>query len=168
MIHPLVKLITVDGFMSTEQATQLYNTVGNLQYVETEFGREIPDFYLVAPDANEQFSTILNTNFEVDESRSGVFRYPALFIHFEEFSSMNEWVFAVALQQSTFNVYENHRGYKTALEEHKLGYRNLFEWDLTINYILKPGQGILFRPWLFHSFDTGLIQTFRLIEKNGS
>jgi hypothetical protein len=41
----------------------------------------------------------------------------------------------------------------------------LFEWDLKTNYLLDPGQGILFRPWLFHSFDTGLIQMFRLREE---
>ena len=166
MIHPLVKIITVDGFFTSEQASQLQNVVANLEYKDSEFGREIPEFYLISPDANEQFSTILNTKIEVDESRSGRFRYPHLFVHFEGFDSMNEWVFAVALDNSTFNVYESLHGPQTALEGHKLPYRDLFAWDLTINYLLKPGQGVLFRPWLFHSFDSGLIQTFRFTEKN--
>jgi hypothetical protein len=164
----LVKIITVDGFFTQEQATQMYHTVNNLQYIDSEFGQEIPNFNLVAPDANEQFSSILNTNIEVNEDLSGRFRRPKLFIHFESFDSTNEWIFAVALEQSTFNVYESHTGAKTALDDHKQQYGNLFAWDLTINYVLKPGQGVLFRPWLFHSFDTGLIQTFRLVEKDGS
>jgi hypothetical protein len=121
---------------------------------------------MVPENTNSMFSTILDTNIVVDEERSGVFRFPELFIHFEEFNGTDEWVFAVALQQSTFNVFEHKSGAKNALDKYQLGYRNLFEWDLQINYVLKPGQGVLFRPWLFHSFDTGLIQVFRLKEKH--
>ena len=164
MIHPLVKLITVDGFLTEEQAINLTNTVRNLQYTEKDFGKEIENFNLVSPDADQLFSTIINTNIKVDEDRSGVFRFPQLFVHFEEFDSMNEWVFAVALQPSTFNIYENLNGPKTALDGYQLGYRDMFQWDVTTNYLLQPGQGILFRPWLFHSFDSGLIQIFRLTE----
>lgn len=165
MIHPLVKLITVDGFFTQEQAVTLSRTVDTLKYEKSEFGKEIPNFNLVPPDANKLFSDIIGTNIVVDEERSGVFRFPELFVHFEGFEGSNEWCFMVALEPSTFNVYENLRGPKNALEGHKLGYRNLFEWDLKTNYLLDPGQGILFRPWLFHSFDTGLIQMFRLREE---
>jgi hypothetical protein len=166
MIHPLVKLISVDGFFSEEEARRLSYITDGLQYEKCEFGKQIPNFNMVPENANSMFSTILDTNIEVDEPRSGIFRFPELFIHFEEFDSTDEWIFAVALQQSTFNVYEHTSGAKNALDKYQLGYRNLFEWDLQINYVLKPGQGVLFRPWLFHSFDTGLIQVFRLKEKH--
>lgn len=76
MIHPLVKIITVDGFFTKEQANHLTAVTYNLQYKETEFGKEIPDFNLVPPDFNEQASAILNTKLEVDEERSGFFRIP--------------------------------------------------------------------------------------------
>jgi dTDP-4-dehydrorhamnose 3,5-epimerase-like enzyme len=56
MIHPLVKLITVDGFMSTEQSESLFNSVKNLQYTESEFGKQIENFNLLAPDVDEQFT----------------------------------------------------------------------------------------------------------------
>lgn len=165
MIHPLVKIITVDGFFTKEQANQLTAVTYNLQYKETEFGKEIPDFNLVPPDFNEHTSNILNTTIEVNEERSGFFRLPKSFIHFEGFDNTDEWVFVVALQQSTFNVFEHQSGATTALQGYKYNYQDLFQWDLKINYVLDPGQGVLFRPWLFHSFDTGLIQTFRLKEK---
>lgn len=168
MIHPLVKIISVDGFFSHEEAKRLSYTTDMLQYAQKEFGKEIENFNMVPENANEMFSNILGTDIEVDEERSGVFRFPELFIHFEEFDKTNEWVFAVALQQSTFNVYEHQSGAKSALDGYKFNYRNLFEWDLNINYVLKPGQGILFRPWLFHSFDTGQIQVFRLKEIDGN
>jgi hypothetical protein len=166
MIHPLVKLISVDGFFSEEEARRLSYVTDQLNYEQCEFGKQIPNFNMVPENANEMFSTILNTNMLVDEDRSGIFRIPEMFIHFEEFDGIDEWVFAVALQQSTFNVFEHQSGASTALDNYQFGYRNLFEWDLQINYILKPGQGVLFRPWLFHSFDSGLVQMFRLKEKN--
>lgn len=168
MIHPLVKLISVDGFFSEEEARRLSYVTDQLKYEKFEFGQQIPDFNMVPENANEMFSTILNTDMLVDEDRSGIFRIPEMFIHFEEFDGIDEWVFAVALQQSTFNVFEHQSGASTALDNYQFGYRNLFEWDLQINYVLKPGQGVLFRPWLFHSFDSGLVQMFRLKEKNGN
>lgn len=164
MIHHLVKLITVDGFFSSEHATRLSNVVQNLQYVDTEFGKEISEFNMVADAADDMFSNVLNTRVNVDKENSGVFRYPVHWIHFENFKSTNDWIFACALQQSTFNVFEHCSGITTALDRYDFNYRNLFEWDLKINYILSPGQGILFRPWLFHSFDQGLIQIFKLTE----
>lgn len=165
MIHPLVKIITVDGFFTGDQANTLTAATYNLQYKETEFGKEIPDFNLIPSDFDQHASKILNTTIEVDEVRSGFFRLPKSFIHFEGFDGTDEWVLAVALQQSTFNVFEHASGVTNALQGYKYNYQDLFQWDLKINYVLDPGQAVLFRPWLFHSFDTGLIQTFRLKEK---
>lgn len=164
MIHPLVKIITVDGFFSKEEATHLSNVTYNLQYTKTHFGQEIENFNMVPENINEMFSNILSTEIEVDEEKSGIFRIPERFIHFEEFQDTNEWIFAVALQPSTFDVFEHQSGSTSALQGYKYNYRNLFEWDHKINYQLDPGCGVLFRPWLFHSFDCGLIQIFRLKE----
>ena len=163
MIHPLVKIISVDGFHTKEQAQQICHATYYLQYVEKEFGKEIENFNLLPPDANELFSKILGTNMEVDEE-SGFFRIPENFIHFEPFDNTNEWVFVVALQNSIFNVFEHKSGTINALHGHKHNYRNIFEWEHKVNYQLGPGDGVLFRPWLFHSFDTGQIQVFRLRE----
>jgi hypothetical protein len=166
MIHPLVKIITVDGFFSEPDANRLCNIAANLNYQEFEYGQEIPNFNMVPEDANDMFSTILGTKMEVIHDQSGVFRRPVSFIHFESFDGPNEWVFACALMQSDFNVFEHQSGAANAREGYRFDYRNLFEWDLQINYILKPGQGVLFRPWLFHSFNHGLIQIFRLRERD--
>ena len=169
MIHPLVKIITVDGFCTQEQARNLALVVHSLPYDQYEFGKQISNFNLTPEDGNELFSKMLNTSIEVDEDNSGIFRIPDSFIHFESFESMNEWMFVCALEDNTtFNVFEHQSGATTALDGYQFNYRNLFEWDLQINYILKAGQGVLFRPWLFHSFVQGSIQLFRLKEKNGS
>lgn len=168
MIHPLVKIITVDGFFSKEEALRLCNVTYYLQYVDSEFGKQIENFNMIPENANEMFSNLLNTTIEVDEERSGIFRKPEEFIHFEDFSGTNEWVFAVALQSSVFDIFEHQSGATNALSDYKFNYRNLFEWDHKINYQLDPGHGIIFRPWIFHSFDRGLIQVFRLKEKNAN
>jgi hypothetical protein len=164
MIHPLVKIITVDGYYTEEQARNISNITYTLQYVQKEFGKEIENFNMVPEDADTMFARMLNTGIRVDPDRSGVFRIPDNLIHFESFAGTDEWLFAVALQTSTFNVYEHTTGVANALTDYRFNYRNMFEWDLQVNYVLKPGQGVLFRPWLFHSFDTGQIQIFRLTE----
>jgi hypothetical protein len=158
----MFKTITIDGFYTPQSAEQICSTVYALPSKESEFGLEVPDFNLIPPDTENLFSSVLNIPVKLDEEKSGIFRIPSHFIHFEGFETSKDWIFVVALQQSTFNVFEHKTGIVDARSEHKFNYRNLFEWDLMVNYILKPGQGVFFRPWLFHSFDTGLIQTFRL------
>ena len=165
MINPLVKIITVDGFFKKEEAMHLANITRDLKFVKNDFGEQIENFNMVPENCDKLFSTIIDNDLIVDEENSGIIRRPEFFIHFEGFDGPDEWLFAVALDQSTFNVYEHQSGAITALDGYKFNYLNLFEWDLQINYILKPGQGILFRPWLFHSFDNGLIQIFRLHNK---
>lgn len=165
MIHHLVKIITVDGFFSKDEAIQLSNITYNLQYTKKNFGEEIENFNMVPENINEMFSNILSTQIEVDKENSGIFRIPKRFIHFEDFCNTNEWIFVVALQHSTFDVFEHQSGISNALHGYKYNYQNLFEWDHKINYQLDPGCGVLFRPWLFHSFDCGLIQIFKLKEK---
>lgn len=165
MINPLVKTIIVDGYYSEQQASQLANTVQDLQFTANEFGEEIKNFNLLDPNFNATASEVFNTKLEAIEDISGVFRKPELFIHFEGFDSTNEWVFAVALRPAQFNTYKHESGAENALQEYRLNYRDMMQWELSSGVFLQPGQGVLFRPWLFHSFDLGLIQIFRLVEK---
>ena len=158
-----IKTMTIDGFYLSESAQNICAAVFNLPYQPSDFGKEIENFNMVPQNADALFSSVLQKRVQVDPT-SGVFRVPALFIHFESFSSPKDWLFVVALQQSTFNIYEHKSGAESAIDGIQFGYRNLFEWNLTVNHLLKPGQGIFFRPWLFHTFDTGLIQMFRVQE----
>lgn len=157
--------MTIDGFYTAEEGINIKHVISNLfGYEKQEFGRELQNFNMVPDDADALFSKTLNKKLKVMRENSGIFRFPELFIHFEPFDSLREWIFVVAIDNSTFNIYEHQSGAKHALHGHSFNYRNLFEWDLTVNYLLTPGQGIFFRPWLFHSFDHGLVQIFRLEE----
>ena len=159
----ILKTMTIDGFFTPEAAVAISRSVKGLSFKEYEFGKQIDDFNLVSEELDELFSSVLNFKVTLDQT-SGFFRIPYHFIHFEPVESLQDWLFVVALEQSTFNVFEHKSGAKTALDGHQFAYRNLFDWDLKVNYILDPGQGVFFRPWLFHSFDHGLIQVYKLKE----
>lgn len=159
----ILKTITVDGFYTPESAKNISAALFNARYDDYEFGKQITDFNMINNEVDELFSAVLKLNVTVDQT-SGFFRIPKLFIHFEPFDSLNDWLFIVALESSTFNVYEHVSGRCSALEGYEFNYRNLFDWNLKVNYILDPGQGVFFRPWLFHSFDKGLVQMFKVKE----
>ena len=55
MIHPLVKIITVDGFCTQEQARNLALVVHSLPYDQYEFGKQISNFNLTPEDGNKYF-----------------------------------------------------------------------------------------------------------------
>jgi hypothetical protein len=166
---PHIKTMTIDGFYTIEQARDLSNVVLNLPYVKKDFGEEIENFNMVPEDADEIFSNVMGKSMKVDMEQSGIFRIPSgVMIHFESFNNLNDWIFAVAIQDSTINIFEHQSGSQSALDEYNFNYNNLFEWDLTVSYLLQPGQGIFIRPWMFHAFDSGLIQIFRLREENAN
>ena len=162
MTRRMVKLITADDFFSPEEVLSLYHITNNLKFSPTDYGTEVENFNLVAPDMSDIFSKVVGETIIIDEEHSGIFRRPIINIHFESFETPEEWCFAVALEQCTFNIYKHLSGAKSALEEYRFNYRNLFEWDYHTNILLEPGQGLFYRPWLFHSFNGGLIQTFKM------
>ena len=162
----ILKTLTIDGFYSTEEAIRLSNVVASLQFnpIQYDLGTEIENFNLVPENCSELFSSVLHRKVIVDDENSGSFRIPKMFIHFEDFYTAQDLIFVVAVEPSTFNIFEHKSGAENAIQGRDFVYRNLFEWDLTVNYLLKPGQGVFFRPWLFHSFNNGIIQMFRLKE----
>lgn len=163
-----LKTITIDDFYTKEEGIMMSKVIlPLLQFTENDLGQDLQNFNMVPPDANEIFSKVLNKKINVNMEKSGVFRIPNLssFVHFEEFESVNDWLFVVAIEHTTFNVFEHKSGAKNATEGYEFAYKNLFDWNLTLNHLLEPGQGIFFRPWLFHSFNSGLIQIFRLKEE---
>ena len=163
----LIKTMTIDDFYTNNMAMNIANTIGTLDFQNCEYGSEIPNFNMIPDDADKLFSKVLNFNVSVSKE-SGIFRRPKMFIHFESFDSPDDWLFVSALETSTFNIFEHQSGVKTARQGYQFNYTNLFEWDLKVNYILEPGQGVFFRPWLFHSFDQGLVQVFKMKEQQNA
>ena len=163
----MIKLLQADNFYNQSEVEYIFNCTNNLQYIEKEHGFEIDQFNLVIPGLDPVFSKFVGEEVSVDEENSGIFRKPNLRIHFEGFDSMKEWIFILALEPTTFNVYHHLSGAKTALDEYRFDYNNLFDWDIHTNILLEPNQGIIFRPWLFHSLThQRLVQIYRLKGKD--
>lgn len=163
----MIKLLQADNFFTNEDTNKLFHVVNNLPFVEKEYGDEIDNFNLVIPGLDPVFSKLLNDNVKVDEDNSGIFRKPKLGIHFESFESPSDWIFILALEPTTFNLlYHVKSNSRSALEEYRFNYKNFLEWNYYTNILLEPNCGIIFRPWLFHSLQDGLIQVYRLIGVN--
>ena len=158
----MIKLLQADNFFKLEDITFLFNAINNLHFIEKEHGQEIDSFNMIIPDLDQIFSKLLAEEVVVDNANSGIFRKPNQDIHFESFDSLSEWVFIVALQPTTFNLYHHLSGTKTALDEYRFDYKKHLDWDYHTNMLLQPNEGVIFRPWLFHSLDPGLIQVYRL------
>jgi len=169
----MVKLIHADGFFPPGDAEKYALATGALRYTWKPYGHEIENFNMIFKDSEQVLSKVLGEKVIVHPTRSGVFRRPSQFVHFENFESLDEWCFVVALEKTTFNTYHHLKSglgesgvidAKTALEGHQFNYRNLLEWNVENNVVLEPNQGVFFRPWVFHSLSEGkLVQYYRLI-----
>jgi hypothetical protein len=170
----MVKLIHADGFFPKGDVESLCSVVSNMDFVEKEYGYELPNFNLIFPDIETIFYHVLGERVCVDPIRSGIIRKPHNnVIHFESFESTNEWCFIVALEKTTVNLLYHISDHtagdlsdadaKSALDDVQFNYRNLFEWKIHTNILLEPNQGLFIRPWVFHSLSNGLVQYYRLM-----
>lgn len=165
MTNSAIKLLHADNFFHSDSIDKLVAVANSLRFVEKEYGSEIENFNFVQPDLDPIFSRLLAEDVTVVEDHSGIFRRPVIHIHFESFETVNDWCFIIALESTTFNLYHHLSGVDNAIDNYKFNYQNLLEWDIYTNIHLKPNQGIIFRPWLFHSLSGGLIQVYRLTKK---
>lgn len=169
----MVKLIHADGFYTDEEAHKFKYIVGNLNYTEKNYGYEIQGFNMIQRGLEPIFSRVLGEKVIIDQNRSGLFRRPKQFVHFEDFETLNEWCFIIALEKTTFNMFHHLKDgigengevdSKSALDGWEYNYRNLMEWNIETNVVLEENQGVFFRPWMFHSLDEGkLVQYYRLL-----
>ena len=174
-----IKIIHADGFFPKGEAESLCSVVRDVQYVEQEYGVEIPNFNLILPDIHLVFSKILGEQVVVGRLRSGTIRRPYNgMIHFESFNDPSEWCFILALEKTVLNIYKHVEDIRygefgksdsqNVLEGYQFNYHNLFEWDVTHNIILECNQGVFIRPWVFHSLQDNLVQYYRIIPIDSS
>jgi hypothetical protein len=165
----MVKMLHADGFFPPGDVESCVAAVKDMRFAEKEYGYELDHFNMVLGGLEPILSKVLGERVIVEHSRSGIFRKPFNnIIHFEDFESLNEWCFIVALEKNTLNLFHhrNQKGEtdaKTALDGYQFNYRNLFEWDLHTNVLLEPNQGVFIRPWVFHTLDSNLVQYYRLV-----
>lgn len=169
----MVKLIHADGFFGPEDARRFPLILSGLRFNERDYGYEIDNFNMILKGVEPVFGRVLGEKIFLDHKRSGVFRRPSQFVHFEDYESLDEWCFVVALEKTTFRLWHHLKSglgeigeidAKSALDGWQFNYRNLLEWNVDTSVTLEPSQGVFFRPWMFHSLDEGqLVQYYRLM-----
>jgi hypothetical protein len=119
---------------------------------------------ILSQEHEDLFSSYLWRKVTVIESESGhLIRPHNCAIQHQNYKSMREWYFSLALEDTTFNIFYNKRTMaKTAIDSKNLNFRNILEWDYEGNILLKRNCGIFYRPWLFHSFERGLVHHFKM------
>lgn len=124
----------------------------------TPNGWEIPRFSLVFPDMELIMGGMLGDWVKIDDEKSGTFRIPFdNQIMFESFESLNEWRMAVAMVDNTFKTYTHVSGAKDAKEGYEFDYANVEDWQVETTINIKQNDAIVYRPWVFHSFEGKLI-----------
>lgn len=169
----MVKLIHADGLYTNEEVENLNQVLQDVRYSEKPYGYEIENFNMIPRNLEPVMSRVLGEKIIIDQNRSGLFRRPKQFVHFEDFETLNEWCFVLAIDKTTFNMFHHlKRGIgengeidaKSALDGWQFNYLNLMEWNVETNVVLEPNQGVFFRPWMFHALDEGkLVQYYRLL-----
>lgn len=161
MFRLSVNLLKTNKFYSIDQINGLISTINLLPTYEMQYGYEIKNFHFIQPGLSLWLKRMLGENISLNEN-SGTFRKPFNFIHFEEFDSPEEWRFVVAIKPTIFSVFFHKSGVKSALEKYNFNYRNFLDWDYHTNILLEPGEGIFYRPWIFHSFTSEMIQHYQM------
>ena len=159
----VLNYIHAKDFWQPGDAEKYKQAVKHLQFVPKQYGYEIQDFNMVDPELDMVFSSMLGEWVEVREKYSGVFRIPSPGVHFEDFDSLNEWSFAIAVEDNQFITYSHKSGAKSALDNHRLDYTKSIDWNIESIINIKQNDCIFYRPWVFHSFEPRLIQYFKIM-----
>lgn len=170
----MVKLIHADNFFPSGDAEVYCRVAKSLKFQPTAYGLEVPDFNMILKGVEPILSRVLGERIQVEPKSSGVFRRPLNnIIHFEKFSSPDEWCFIVALERTVVNLWHHisdpqlgdmsKSNSSNVFEGCEFNYFNPFEWKIHTNIVLEPNQGIFIRPWVFHSLEDGMVQYYRLI-----
>jgi hypothetical protein len=157
----------IENFYSN--SNQIYDIVSKLDYKQETFGLEIKDFYLIPQEIDKVFSQIINKDITFGK-KSGCFRKPYEFIHFENFEPKSFFLAIVALTDTKFYTYrhkEKNYSQVIQLQENLEEFiskncNNKSAWDITCQVNMSPGDMVLVKPWLWHSIDPGIVNVFYL------
>ena len=157
----------IENFYSN--SNQIYDIVSKLDYKQETFGLEIKDFYLVPQGIDSGFSQIVNKNIYLGK-KSGCFRKPYEFIHFENFEPKSYFLAIVALTDTKFYTYRHkEKSYSQVIQLQEnleefisKNCNNKSAWDITCQVNMSPGDMVLVKPWLWHSIDPGIVNVFYL------
>jgi len=148
--------------------------ISDMIYKDNIYGSEIPDFNQYDSDFDKFISTSLGEDLRSTKN-SGLFRKPYGDIHFEMFDHNLKYIFALVMSDMDFKTYKYiDGGYNSAIDmDNNIesfdmeSCKDISKWEETAIIKLKAGDGICFRPWLWHSMSESLLQIFYVEDNNG-
>jgi hypothetical protein len=152
-----------------QDVEKIFVSIDTLDYTSLSQGLEVPNFLMVPDGIDKQFSSLVGQKINLSEN-SGVFRKPYTVIHFENFNKNTIFVGAIALCPTKFCTYKHKEtnSFSVYSIENNLPEfvnNNCFDktkWETIADISMNPGSLILFKPWLWHSFDQKLMNFFYL------
>jgi hypothetical protein len=167
----VINYIHARDYFPKNEIQELRPLVDDVSWVDKKFGKEMEHFNLIFNDIDMVFGKMTGDLVEIDRSCSGTLRRPLHeIIHFEDFEDTNDWRFVVALDDNEFKTYIHKDGYKSFLDyirdesEEKpiLDYLNQEDWEIEATIKMKPNDVLFYRPWVFHSFQEGILHYYKL------
>jgi hypothetical protein len=167
----VINYIHAREYFPKEEVNRIAPLIQDVHWEEKKFGQQMVNFNLIFPDIDLIMGKMVGDLVEIDRPNSGTFRKVLHeVIRFEDFSDLNDWRFVVALEDNEFKTYIHKEGYKSVLDYVKdeneekvvLDYSNSEEWEVEATIKMKSNDVLFYRPWLFHSFQEGILHYYKL------
>ena len=140
----VINYIHARDYFPKDEVEQLRPLVQDVHWVDKKFGKEMAHFNLIFNDIDLVIGKMVGDIVEIDRPSSGTLRRTINeVIHFEDFEDLNDWRFVVSLEENEFKTYIHKEGYKTSIK-------------------MKPNDVLFYRPWIFHSFQDGILHYYKL------
>lgn len=158
-------LIHIENFYNN--AKDIFEIVSKLDFKESLYGDEIPNFNMIPEGLTSAFSDLLGQKITLNKN-SGVFRKPYSPVHFENFHENSLYVAIAALEDTKFTTYR-HKELKSSLvfsvkeNVNEFIKENCFDkekWEVVADINLYQGNIVFVKPWIWHGLDNKLVKVF--------
>lgn len=145
--------------------------VEDVHWVDTKFGKQMAHWNMIFKDIDLVLGKMVGDLVEIDRPNSGTLWRPLHeIIHFEDFENLDDWRFVVAMDTNEFKTYVHKSGWKSFLdfvndpdpEKAMPNYTDPDEWHLETFVRLNPNDVLFYRPWIWHSFQSGVLHYYKL------
>ncbi len=167
----VINYIHARDYFPKEEVDRIAPLIQDVHWEEKKFGQQMVNFNLIFPNIDLIMGKMVGDLVEIDKPNSGTFRKTLHdVIRFEDFGDLNDWRFVVALEDNEFKTYIHKDGYKSFLDYIKgeseekplLEYFNKEHWEEEAIIKMKSNDVLFYRPWLFHSFQDGILHYYKL------
>lgn len=167
----VINYIHARDYFPSHEIDELRPLLDDVNWIDNKFGKEMENFNIIFQDIDIILGKMVGDLVEIDKKNSGTLIKPYYeIIHFEDFKDLNDWRFIVALDKNEFKTYTHKSGYKsmidyvkdTAEEKTNLDFTDVDQWEEESIIKMNPNDVLFYRPWIFHSFQDGILHYYKL------